>query len=191
MVIMVDDEDRENEGDLFIPAQHVTAAHINFMVTHGRGLVCMPMEGAIADRLGLPPMVQNNTSRYGTAFTVSIGARTGVTTGISAADRARTVQVAANPASTAKDISTPGHIFPLRAADGGVLERQGHTEAMVEIARLAGCGGAGVLCEILNDDGTMARLDDLAVFAKRHGLKIGTIADLAAYVSSNNMKRAG
>lgn len=181
MVILTDDEGRENEGDLIIAADRITPAAINFMATHGRGLICMPMENAIADRLNLAPMTASNSSKYNTAFTVSIGARQGVTTGISAADRARTVQVAADPACGPGDITTPGHIFPLRARGGGVRERAGHTEAAVDLAKLAGFSGAAVICEIMNDDGTMARLPDLLLFAERHGLKIGTIADLIAY----------
>lgn len=179
-VVLVDDENRENEGDLIIPAAKVTPQIINFMAMHGRGLICMPVAGEIADRLNLKPMTDNNTAKYGTAFTVSIGAKEGITTGISAYDRARTVQVAANPASGPDDITTPGHIFPLRARDGGVCARAGHTEAAVDLARLAGFEPAGVLCEVMKDDGTMARLPDLLVFAANHGLKVGTIAALAA-----------
>ncbi len=182
MVVIVDDEDRENEGDLVMPADNVTAEAINFMSKYGRGLICLSMEGAMIDRLDLPMMTARHASRYQTAFTVSIEARTGVTTGISAPDRARTIQVAVNPQSGVEDISTPGHVFPLRARDGGVLVRNGHTEAAVDIARLAGLSGAGVICEIMKDDGTMARLPDLVVFAKRHGLKIGTIAALVEYL---------
>lgn len=184
MVIMVDDENRENEGDLVIPAQHVTPEIINFMITYGRGLVCMPLEKAMADRLGLKPMVSDNTSKFSTAFTVSIGAREGVTTGISAPDRAQTVKVAIDPQSGPDDISMPGHIFPLIAKDGGVLERNGHTEAAIDIAKLAGCSGAAVICEIIRDDGTMARLPDLEIFAAKHDMKIGTIADLVSYRST-------
>ncbi|MCB1556005.1 MAG: 3,4-dihydroxy-2-butanone-4-phosphate synthase [Alphaproteobacteria bacterium] len=181
MVIMVDDEDRENEGDLILPASCVTPDHINFMATHGRGLICLALEGEMVDRLGIPPMVRNNTSRQGTAFTVSIEAREGITTGISAHDRARTIAVAVDPASTEKDIAMPGHVFPLRARGGGVLTRPGHTEAAVDLAKLAGYCGAGVICEIMKDDGAMARLPDLRRFAEKHDLKIGTIADLIAY----------
>ncbi len=183
MVIIVDDEDRENEGDLLIPAERATPEVIAFMAAYGRGLICMPAESAIIDRLALPPMVpeNDNTSKYGTAFTVSIGAREGVTTGISAFDRAKTVAVAVDPQSGPDDITSPGHIFPLRARPEGVLERSGHTEAAVDIARLAGYSGAGVICEIMKDDGTMARLSDLAVFSRLHGLKIGSIADLIDY----------
>ncbi len=184
MVIMVDDEGRENEGDLIVAADYITPEHINFMAMYGRGLICLPMEGAIIDRLQLSPMAQNNTSTYGTAFTVSIGAREGMTTGISAFDRAKTVQVAVNSQSTADDLSTPGHIFPLRAAEGGVLTRDGHTEVSVDLAKLAGLSGAAVICEVMKDDGTMARLADLEIFATTHNIKIGTIADVVAYRSS-------
>ncbi|HET6523349.1 3,4-dihydroxy-2-butanone-4-phosphate synthase [Sphingopyxis sp.] len=181
MFILVDDEDRENEGDLVIPAQMATPDAINFMVTHGRGLVCLTLTKARVDTLGLELMSRNNGTRHETAFTTSIEAREGVTTGISAGDRARTVAVAIDAGKTRDDIVTPGHIFPLIARDGGVLVRAGHTEASVDIARLAGLNPSGVICEIMNDDGTMARLDDLIPFARRHGLKIGTIADLIAY----------
>jgi 3,4-dihydroxy 2-butanone 4-phosphate synthase / GTP cyclohydrolase II len=181
MFILVDHEDRENEGDLVIPAQMCTPAAINFMATHGRGLICLSLPGARIDALGLPLMSPKNSSRHETAFTLSIEAREGVTTGISAADRARTVSVAIDPTKTAADIATPGHIFPLRAREGGVLVRAGHTEAAVDISRLAGLNPSGVICEIMNDDGTMARLPDLVTFAQKHGLKIGTISDLIAY----------
>ncbi|SEA98492.1 3,4-dihydroxy-2-butanone-4-phosphate synthase [Rubrimonas cliftonensis] len=181
MFILVDHEDRENEGDLVIPAQFATPEAINFMATHGRGLICLAMPGERLDRLGLPLMAAANQSRHETAFTVSIEAREGVTTGISAHDRARTVAVAIHPDSTAADIATPGHVFPLRAREGGVLVRAGHTEAAVDIPRLAGLTAAGVICEIMNDDGTMARLPDLVAFAQRHGLKVGAISDLIAY----------
>jgi len=181
MFILVDHEDRENEGDLVIPAQMATPSAINFMATHGRGLICLAMPGQRVDALGLPLMASQNSSRHETAFTVSIEAREGVTTGISAHDRARTVAVAIDSASTSADIATPGHVFPLRARDGGVLVRAGHTEAAVDIARLAGLNPSGVICEIMNDDGTMSRLPDLVAFAQRHGLKIGTISDLIAY----------
>jgi len=181
MFILVDHEDRENEGDLVIPAQFATPDAVNFMATHGRGLICLAMTGERLDRLGLPLMAAANQSRHETAFTVSIEAREGVTTGISAADRARTIAVAINPDSGAADIATPGHVFPLRARDGGVLVRAGHTEAAVDIPRLAGLTPAGVICEIMNDDGSMARLPDLVAFAQRHGLKIGAISDLIAY----------
>jgi len=177
----VDHEDRENEGDLVIPAQMCTPQAINFMATHGRGLICLAMPAARIDALGLPLMSPKNSSRHETAFTLSIEAREGVSTGISAADRARTVSVAIDPSKGAADIATPGHIFPLRARDGGVLVRAGHTEAAVDVSRLAGLNASGVICEIMNDDGTMARLPDLVVFAQRHALKIGTISDLIAY----------
>ncbi|MCO8145927.1 3,4-dihydroxy-2-butanone-4-phosphate synthase [Rhodovulum tesquicola] len=181
MFILVDHEDRENEGDLVIPAQMATPEAINFMATHGRGLICLTLTGERVDALGLPLMASQNSSRHETAFTVSIEAREGVTTGISAHDRARTVAVAIDAGKTAADIATPGHIFPLRARDGGVLVRAGHTEAAVDVARLAGLNPSGVICEIMNEDGSMARLPDLVAFAQRHGLKIGTISDLIAY----------
>jgi 3,4-dihydroxy 2-butanone 4-phosphate synthase/GTP cyclohydrolase II len=179
--ILVDDEDRENEGDLVIPAQFATPDAINFMAKHGRGLVCLAMTKARCERLGLPLMSQANGSRHETAFTVSIEAREGVTTGISAADRARTIAVAINPEMGRDDIVTPGHIFPLMARDGGTLVRAGHTEAAVDISRLAGLTPAGVICEIMNDDGNMARLPDLVAYAQRHNLKLGTIADLISH----------
>jgi 3,4-dihydroxy 2-butanone 4-phosphate synthase/GTP cyclohydrolase II len=181
MFILVDHEDRENEGDLVVPAQMCTPTAINFMATHGRGLICLALPGERLDALGLPMMAASNSSRHETAFTVSIEAREGVTTGISAHDRARTVAVAIDPTSGAQDIATPGHVFPLRARDGGVLVRAGHTEAAVDIARLAGLNPSGVICEIMNEDGTMARMPDLVAFAQRHGIKIGTISDLIAY----------
>ncbi len=181
MFILVDHEDRENEGDLVIPAEMADAAAINFMATHGRGLICLTLTGARIDELGLPLMAARNSSRHETAFTVSIEAREGVETGISAADRARTVAVAIDPNAKPTDLATPGHVFPLRARDGGVLVRAGHTEAATDIARLAGLKPAGVICEIMKDDGTMARLPDLVGFAQKHGLKIGTISDLIAY----------
>ena len=181
MFILADHEDRENEGDLVIPAQMATPAAINFMATHGRGLICLAMTGKRIDALGLPLMASQNSSRHETAFTVSIEAREGVSTGISAHDRARTITVAIDSASTGADIATPGHVFPLRAKDGGVLVRSGHTEAAVDISRLAGLNPSGVICEIMNEDGTMARLPDLIAFGQKHGLKIGTISDLIAY----------
>jgi len=180
MFILVDDEDRENEGDLIIPAQMATPEAIAFMAREGRGLICLAMDGALIDRLNLPLMGQQQT-RMQTAFTVSIEAREGVTTGISAADRALTVQVAIAADARADDIVTPGHVFPLRAREGGVLVRAGHTEAAVDIARLAGLRPAGVICEVMKEDGTMARLPDLIPFAKSKGIKIGTIADLIAF----------
>jgi 3,4-dihydroxy 2-butanone 4-phosphate synthase/GTP cyclohydrolase II len=181
MFILVDHEDRENEGDLVIPAQMATPDAINFMATHGRGLICLSLPGERIDALGLPLMASYNSSRHETAFTVSIEAREGVTTGISAQDRALTVSVAIDPTKGAADIATPGHVFPLRAREGGVLVRAGHTEAAVDIARLAGLNPSGVICEIMKEDGSMARLPDLVAFAQRHGLKIGTISDLIAY----------
>lgn len=181
MFILVDDEDRENEGDLVIPAQFATPDAVNFMAKHARGLICLALTKARCETLGLKMMAQSNGSRHETAFTVSIEAREGVTTGISAADRARTIAVAINPESSAADIATPGHIFPLMARDGGTLVRTGHTEAAVDIARLAGLTPAGVICEIMNEDGTMARLPDLVSFAQYHNLKLGTIADLIGY----------
>ncbi|MCC7517102.1 MAG: 3,4-dihydroxy-2-butanone-4-phosphate synthase [Pseudomonadales bacterium] len=181
MVILVDDEDRENEGDIIMAAEHCGAEHINFMARFARGLICMPMSRERCERLGLSLMVQKNASGFGTKFTVSIEAATGVTTGISAADRARTVQVAAAKHAKATDIVQPGHIFPLIAEPGGVLSRTGHTEAACDLARLAGLEPAGVICEIMNDDGTMSRRPELEIFAKEHGLKIGTIANLIQY----------
>lgn len=181
MYILVDHEDRENEGDLCIPAQMCTPEAINFMATYGRGLICLTLTGERIEALDLPLMASQNSSRHTTAFTVSIEAREGVSTGISAHDRARTVAVAIDAGKTGADIATPGHIFPLRARDGGVLVRAGHTEAATDVARLAGLNPSGVICEIMNDDGTMARLPDLVAFAQRHGLKIGTISDLIAY----------
>ncbi|CAM4047722.1 3,4-dihydroxy-2-butanone 4-phosphate synthase [Novosphingobium lubricantis] len=181
MFILVDDEDRENEGDLVIPAQMATPDAINFMATHGRGLICLTLTRTRCDQLGLELMSRNNGTRHETAFTVSIEAREGVTTGISAADRARTVAVAIDSSKTRDDIVTPGHVFPLIARDGGVLVRAGHTEAAVDISRLAGLNPSGVICEIMKDDGTMARMDDLVPFARKHGLKMGTIRDLIEY----------
>ncbi len=181
MFILVDDEKRENEGDLVIPAQMATPEAINFMAKHGRGLICLALTRERVEELGLPLMPQHHASRHQTAFTVSIEARTGVTTGISAPDRARTVAVAIDPGKGKEDIVTPGHIFPLLARDGGVLVRTGHTEAAVDLARLAGLSPAGVICEIMNEDGTMARMPDLIRFAQYHGLKVAKIADLIAY----------
>ena len=181
MFILVDDEDRENEGDLIIPAQMATPDAINFMATHGRGLICLTLSKSRVEQLGLELMSRANGTRHETAFTVSIEAREGVTTGISAADRARTVAVAIDTSKSRDDIVTPGHVFPLIARDGGVLVRAGHTEAAVDISRLAGLNPAGVICEIMKDDGTMARMDDLLSFARLHDLKIGTIRDLIAY----------
>ena len=183
MVIITDAEDRENEGDIIMAAQFVTPQAINFMIKHARGLVCLPMEDTLVEKLGLPMMTQQNGTQYGTNFTVSIEAAHGTTTGISAADRALTIQTAVSPNVQPGDIVQPGHIFPLRAQKGGVLVRAGHTEATVDLAHLAGLTGAGVCCEILNDDGTMARMPELLEFAETHGLKIGTIADLIEYRS--------
>jgi len=181
MFILVDDEDRENEGDLIIPAQFATPDAINFMAKYARGLICLAMTRQRVEQLGLPLMSQQNGTRHQTAFTVSIEAREGVTTGISAADRARTVAVAINPESGRDDITTPGHVFPLMAREGGTLVRAGHTEASVDFSRSAGLYPAAVICEIMNDDGTMARMPDLVAFAQMHNLKLGTIADLIAH----------
>jgi 3,4-dihydroxy 2-butanone 4-phosphate synthase / GTP cyclohydrolase II len=181
MFILVDDEDRENEGDLVIPAQFATPDAINFMAKHARGLICLALARPRVDALGLPLMAQSNGTRHQTAFTVSIEAREGVTTGISAADRARTIAVAINADLGREHIVTPGHVFPLVAREGGTLVRAGHTEAAVDFARLAGLNPSGVICEIMNDDGTMARMPDLVAFAQRHGLKLGTIADLIGH----------
>jgi 3,4-dihydroxy 2-butanone 4-phosphate synthase/GTP cyclohydrolase II len=180
-VIVVDDEDRENEGDLVIAAEKVTAESINFMAKYGRGLICMPVTGERLEALRIPMMTANNTSKFTTPFAVSVEAREGTSTGISAADRARTVQVMADPKTKPEDILMPGHMFPLRARDGGVLVRTGQTEATVDLARLAGLYPAGVLCEIMNEDGTMSRMPQLEVFAKKHGLKITSVAELIAY----------
>jgi 3,4-dihydroxy 2-butanone 4-phosphate synthase/GTP cyclohydrolase II len=181
MFILVDDDDRENEGDLIVPAQMATPDSINFMARHGRGLICLALTKERAEQLGLEPMTRTNRSRNETAFTVSIEAKDGITTGISAADRARTIAVAIDAANGPDAIVSPGHVFPLIARPGGVLVRAGHTEAAVDVARLAGLNPSGVICEIMREDGTMARLDDLMDFARMHGLKIGTIRDLIAY----------
>jgi 3,4-dihydroxy 2-butanone 4-phosphate synthase / GTP cyclohydrolase II len=181
MFILVDDEDRENEGDLIVPAQMATPDKVNFMATHGRGLICLTLTRERCEELELPPMARMNRTPLGTAFTVSIEAREGITTGISAADRARTVSVAIDGSKGKADIVSPGHVFPLQARDGGVLVRAGHTEAAVDISRLAGLNPSAVICEIMRDDGEMARLDDLVTFARLHSLKIGTIRDLIAY----------
>jgi len=186
MYILVDHEDRENEGDLIIPAEFADADAINFMATYGRGLICLPMTAERIDGLGLPMMAVNNSSRHETAFTVSIEAREGVSTGISAGDRALTVATAINEQNTMAQIATPGHIFPLRAKRGGVLVRAGHTEASVDISRLAGLNPSAVICEIMNDDGTMSRLPELVEFGKTHGMKIGTISDLIKYRARND-----
>jgi 3,4-dihydroxy 2-butanone 4-phosphate synthase/GTP cyclohydrolase II len=181
MFILVDDEDRENEGDLVIPAQMATPDAINFMAKHGRGLICLALSKSRVDQLGLSLMSRQNGTRHETAFTTSIEARDGVTTGISAADRARTISVAIDASKGPEHIVTPGHVFPLVAKEGGVLIRAGHTEAAVDVSRLAGLNPSGVICEIMKEDGTMARMDDLVAFAQLHGLKIGTIRDLIAY----------
>jgi 3,4-dihydroxy 2-butanone 4-phosphate synthase / GTP cyclohydrolase II len=181
MIIIVDDEDRENEGDLVCAAERVTPEIINFMAVHGRGLICLPLTEDRCDELKLPPQSAENTSGFGTAFTVSIEAKEGVTTGISAADRARTILCAVNPSSQPSDLARPGHIFPLRAKNGGVLVRVGQTEASVDMARIAGLNPSAVICEIMNDDGTMARLPELEIFARKHGLKIISVADLVRY----------
>ncbi|MDO8882310.1 MAG: 3,4-dihydroxy-2-butanone-4-phosphate synthase [Pseudotabrizicola sp.] len=186
MFILVDHEDRENEGDLVIPAQMCTPQAVNFMATFGRGLICLALTAERVDQLGLQPMSPKNSSRLASAFTLSIEARDGISTGISAADRARTVSVAIDQTKGPQDIATPGHVFPLRARDGGVLVRAGHTEAAVDVSRLAGLNPSGVICEVMNDDGSMARLPDLIVFAQKHGLKIGTISDLIAYRRRND-----
>jgi len=191
MFVLIDHEDRENEGDLVIPAQMATPDAINFMATNGRGLICLALTSERVEQLGLELMSTNNSSRHETAFTISIEAREGVTTGISAHDRARTVAVAIDASKGMTDIATPGHVFPLRARSGGVLVRAGHTEAAVDISRLAGLNSSGVICEIMNEDGTMARLPELIGFAQKHGLKIGTISDLIAYRRRNdNLVRA-
>src|SRR5437899_4440493 len=181
MVVVVDDEDRENEGDLTLAAEFVTPEAINFMAKFGRGLICLTLTEERAGYRRLGPMTQENTSRFGTAFTESVEAREGVTTGISAADRAHTIRVAIDPKSTAHDLARPGHVFPLRARKGGVLVRAGQTEAAVDLARMAGLVPAGVICEIMNDDGTMARVPDLVKFCGEHGLKMVTVADLIRY----------
>jgi 3,4-dihydroxy 2-butanone 4-phosphate synthase/GTP cyclohydrolase II len=181
MVVLVDDEERENEGDLVMAADRVTPEAINFMARYGRGLICLALEATRVDRLALPMMVDDNRTQRTTAFTVSIEARSGVTTGISAKDRAHTIKVAVAPEAKADDLVSPGHIFPLRALPGGVLQRAGHTEGSVDLARLAGCTAAGVICEIMNEDGSMARLPELQVFAREHGIRILSIADLINY----------
>ncbi len=185
MLVVVDDEDRENEGDLVMAAEKATPESINFMITHGRGLVCLPLTKERLDALGIPPMTETNTSEQGTAFHVSIGAKGRITTGISPADRCETVLAAIDPATKPEDISMPGHVFPLQARPGGVLERAGHTEAAVDLARLAGLTPAGVICEIINTDGTMARRPELEAFSARHGLKMITVADLIRYRRRN------
>src|SRR3989442_1546788 len=181
LIIIVDDEDRENEGDLVCAAEKVTPEIINFMARHARGLICLPLTEERCDELNLPPQVADNTSHLGTAFTVSIEARRGVTTGISAADRATTIRTAVDPKTKASDLARPGHVFPLRARQGGVLMRPGQTEASVDLARIAGLTAAAVICEIMNDDGTMARLPQLVAFARTHHLNIVSVADLIRY----------
>lgn len=181
MIVVVDDEDRENEGDLTLAAEHVTPEAINFMAKFGRGLICLTLTEERADHLRLNLMVPENTSRFGTAFTESIEAREGVTTGISAHDRACTIRTAIAPSSTARDLARPGHVFPLRAREGGVLVRAGQTEASVDLARMAGLIPAGIICEIMNDDGTMARVPDLIAFCDLHGLKMLAVAELIRY----------
>lgn len=187
MVILIDDEDRENEGDLTMAADAITPEAINFMATHGRGLICLSMTADRVRQLQLPMMASNNQSPYHTAFTVSIEAREGVTTGISAADRAQTIKVAVDPSTQAHDLVTPGHVFPLRARDGGVLVRTGQTEGSVDLARLAGLSPAGVICEIMNDDGSMSRLPDLKRFGEKHNIRIVTVADLIQYRIRNEV----
>ena len=193
MIVLVDEEDRENEGDIVLAADHITPQAINFMARHARGLICLTLTREHCERLQLPPMATRNGTRHGTAFTVSIEAASGVTTGISAADRARTVQAAVARDARPSDLVQPGHIFPLQAQDGGVLMRAGHTEAGCDLARMAGLTPAAVICEVMNDDGTMARLPDLEVFAQHHGLKIGTIADLIGFRSQSEslVRRVG
>src|SRR3954466_13063310 len=190
MVVVLDDEDRENEGDLTIAAQFAAPEAINFMATHARGLVCLCLTEDRADELGLRPMTDHNEAPLGTAFTVSVEAREGVTTGISAADRSRTIQVAIHPDSTPRDLVQPGHVFPLRAKPGGVLERIGQTEAAVDLSRLAGLNPSGVVCEVMNEDGTMARVADLVPYCERHGLKMITVADLVEYRRRHEARRA-
>src|SRR5471030_1952194 len=185
MVVVVDDEDRENEGDLTLAAEFVTPEAINFMARFGRGLICLTLTEERADYLRLAPMTAENTSRFGTAFTESIEAREGVTTGISAADRSHTIRVAIDPKSTAQDLARPGHVFPLRARKGGVLVRAGQTEASVDLARMAGLIPAGIICEIMNEDGTMARVPDLVEFCQTHGMKMLTVAELIRYRMQN------
>jgi 3,4-dihydroxy 2-butanone 4-phosphate synthase/GTP cyclohydrolase II len=185
MIILVDDPGRENEGDLAMLAEHVTAADINFMAREGRGLICLPLDGSLCDQLALAPQTPQNTSKMGTGFTVSVEAAQGVTTGISAADRAHTIRVAVDPAARPESLARPGHVFPLRARDGGVLVRGGQTEGIVDLARMCGRRPAGVICEIMNEDGSMARMPELEVFAAKHGLKICTIADIIAWRRQN------
>jgi len=189
MIIVVDDENRENEGDFIMAAEYITPEAVNFMATHGRGLICAPISMEIAERLNLPPMIQRSEDSMETAFTISIDAKTGATTGISAADRSRTIELLASPASVETDFVKPGHIFPLLAKDGGVLVREGHTEAAVDLAKLAGVAPVGVICEILNEDGTCARLPDLQIIAKKHNLKLITIEDLINFQKLRLLQR--
>lgn len=189
LVLVMDDRHRENEGDLIMAAEHATARHLAFMVRHTTGIVCVALEADRVAALDLPPMVASNSDRHSTAFTVSVDAREGTTTGVSAADRATTIQALIDPRTQPAYLLRPGHIFPLKARPGGVLERPGHTEAAVDLARLAGCYPAGVLCEVVNDDGSMARLPELLRFAKTHGLKITTVADLICYRQEGRDRR--
>ncbi|TBN53997.1 3,4-dihydroxy-2-butanone-4-phosphate synthase [Hansschlegelia quercus] len=186
MVVLIDDEDRENEGDLVVAAEFATPAVINFMATHARGLICLVLTPRRVEELGLRPMVEHNGCPRGTGFTVSVEAKEGVTTGISAFDRAHTIATVIDPAMGGADLVSPGHVFPLRAREGGLLERPGHTEAAVDVARLAGLSPAGVICEIMSADGHMARTPELVAFARRHGLRIGTVAALARYRVEGN-----
>jgi 3,4-dihydroxy 2-butanone 4-phosphate synthase/GTP cyclohydrolase II len=189
MVVVLDDKHRENEGDLIMAAEHATPEALAFMVRHCTGIVCVALDGDRIDQLELPPMVTANSDRHSTAFTVSVDARHGTTTGVSAADRTRTIKALIDPATKPDDLMRPGHMFPLRARPGGVLERAGHTEAAIDLARLAGCYPAGVICEIVNDDGSMARAPELLRFAHAHNLKIITIADLICYIRENRDRR--
>ena len=188
LIILVDSKDRENEGDLVFPAQFITPQIVNFMALHARGLICVSLDKESAQRMGLPQMVENNSSPQKTAFTVSVEAASGVSTGISAADRSRTIQVLSNPTSKPQDLARPGHIFPIQAQEGGVLKRAGHTEASVDLCQLSGLRSAAVICEIMNLDGTMARLPQLETFSKKHGIKIGSIEDLIHYKKQVTLK---
>ena len=188
LIILVDSKDRENEGDLVFPAQFITPQIVNFMALHARGLICVSLDKESAQRMGLPQMVENNSSPQKTAFTVSVEAASGVSTGISAADRSRTIQVLSDPTSKPQDLARPGHIFPIQAQEGGVLKRAGHTEASVDLCQLSGLRSAAVICEIMNLDGTMARLPQLETFSKQHGIKIGSIEDLIHYKKQVTLK---
>lgn len=190
MIVVVDNEDRENEGDLLMLSEHVTPAAITFMAVHGRGLICLALDGSICDQLGLQPMVRHNRSRMSTAFMVSIEAASGISTGISAADRAHTIAVATAPQATPHDVVSPGHVFPLRARDGGVRVRAGHTEAAVDFAKLLGSRPAGVICEIMNDDGTMARRPQLERFCQHHGLVMTSVAQLVEYLHEHESSQS-